>query len=59
MASISSYISDLPSFINLLTYYFPLRDVIEHDEVTKHCNETYQTKSCYNVDDSILQAELS
>ena len=43
----------------LLTYYFSLRDVIEHDEVTKHCNETYQTKSCYNVDDSILQAELS
>ena len=42
-----------------ISYDFPLWDVIEHDEVTEHGDEAYQSQSRHNVDDSILQTELS
>ena len=36
-----------------------LRDIVEEDEVTEHCDEAEKTKSGHNVDHRVLQIKFS
>ena len=42
-----------------ITHRFPLRDVVEEDEVAEHCDEADQPQAGHHVDHGILQGKFS
>jgi hypothetical protein len=40
-------------------YKFPLRDIVEENEVTKHGDEADEPKSSNNIYNSVFQIKLS
>ena len=41
------------------TYNFPLRNIVEHYKITKHCDEANETQTSNNVDDRVFQTKFS
>ena len=41
------------------TYNFPLRDIVEHDEVTEHGDEADESQAGHYIDHGVFQTELS
>ena len=50
---------DISEIIGIRSYNFTLRDIVEEDEVTEHCDEAEKTKSSHNVDHRVLQIKFS
>ena len=43
----------------LFAYNFPLRNIVEENEITKHGDEAEKTKPSNNIDNSVFQVKLS
>ena len=41
------------------TYNFPLLDIIEKNEITKHCDKTEKSQTSHDVNHCVLQIKLS